>query len=89
MADRAAHRSVLSFLSKIRHLSLTSVDIGAHEVGRRVTRALLDRIADPKREAVEYQVTPTLEVRGSTGPAPMKRHPSRQRTSLSPAQQPA
>ncbi|MFI1709566.1 hypothetical protein [Streptomyces griseoruber] len=30
------------FLAKIRHLLLTSVDIGAHEVGRRVTRAPLD-----------------------------------------------
>ncbi|MEW1640516.1 substrate-binding domain-containing protein [Streptomyces sp. NPDC091219] len=30
------------FLAKIRHLSLISVDIGAHEVGRRVTRTPLD-----------------------------------------------
>ncbi|MFJ8113638.1 LacI family DNA-binding transcriptional regulator [Streptomyces sp. NPDC096132] len=59
-----------SFLAKIRHLSLTSVDIGAHEVGRRVTRVLLDRIAEPERTAVEYLVTPTLEVRSSTGPVP-------------------
>ncbi|WP_265579770.1 LacI family DNA-binding transcriptional regulator [Streptomyces spongiae] len=53
-------------------LSLTSVDIGAHEVGRCVTRVLRDRIEDPDRAAVEHLVTPTLEVRGSTGPAPMR-----------------
>lgn len=57
-----------SHLAKIRHVSLTSVDIGASEVGQRTTRALLDRIADPNRPAIEYLVTPTLEVRGSSGP---------------------
>jgi DNA-binding LacI/PurR family transcriptional regulator len=59
-----------SFLAKIRHISLTSVDIGTYEVGQRVTNALLERIKDPGRPASEYLVTPSLEVRGSTGPAP-------------------
>lgn len=39
--------------------------------GRRVTRVLLDRITDPGRNAVEYLVTPMLQVRSSTGLAPL------------------
>ncbi len=31
---------------------------------------LLDRISEPDRRAIEHLVTPTLEVRSSTGPAP-------------------
>ncbi|MEU6096318.1 LacI family DNA-binding transcriptional regulator [Streptomyces sp. NPDC047079] len=54
-------------LSRLRHLWLTTVDNGSHDVGRRAGRCLLDRIADPARPSELVLATPALEVRGTTG----------------------
>jgi DNA-binding LacI/PurR family transcriptional regulator len=40
-----------TYLSRLRHLWLTTVDNGSHDVGRRAAQCLLDRIADPTRPA--------------------------------------
>lgn len=57
-----------TYLSRLRHLWLTTVDNGSHDVGRRAARCLLDRIADPTRPAELVLTAPSLEVRGTTGP---------------------
>jgi DNA-binding LacI/PurR family transcriptional regulator len=57
-------------LAQIRHLWLTSVDNSSTQVGQRAARALLHRITDPSAGATEQLITPTLRVRGSTGPPP-------------------
>ncbi|MEW2495600.1 LacI family DNA-binding transcriptional regulator [Streptomyces nodosus] len=57
-------------LSRLRHLWLTTVDNGSHDVGRRAAQCLLDRIAAPTRPGRLELTTPTLEVRGTTGPPP-------------------
>ena len=59
-----------TYLSRLRHLWLTTVDNGSHDVGRRAAGRLLDRIADPGRPAELVLTTPALEVRGTTsGPS--------------------
>ncbi|MFJ8357982.1 LacI family DNA-binding transcriptional regulator [Streptomyces sp. NPDC093984] len=59
-----------TYLSRLRHLWLTTVDNGSHDVGRRAAGRLLDRIADPARPAELVLTTPALEVRGTTsGPS--------------------
>ncbi|MFD8863152.1 substrate-binding domain-containing protein, partial [Streptomyces sp. NPDC059590] len=55
-----------TYLSRLRHLWLTTVDNASHDVGRRAARCLLDRIADPSRPAEVVLTTPALEVRGTT-----------------------
>ncbi|MEV7085191.1 LacI family DNA-binding transcriptional regulator [Streptomyces sp. NPDC093085] len=57
-----------TYLSRLRHLWLTTVDNAGHDVGRRAAQHLLDRIADPTRPGATVLTTPTLEVRGTTGP---------------------
>lgn len=57
-----------TYLSRLRHLWLTTVDGAGHDVGRRAARCLLDRIADPHRTAEVVLAAPALEVRGTTGP---------------------
>jgi DNA-binding LacI/PurR family transcriptional regulator len=57
------------YLSRIRHLWLSTVDNASHEVGRRAARALLDRIDKPTHETREQLITPSLEIRGSTAPS--------------------
>ncbi|MGW2936507.1 LacI family DNA-binding transcriptional regulator [Streptomyces sp. NPDC001156] len=57
-----------TYLSRLRHLWLTTVDNGSHDVGRRAAQRLLDRIGDPSRPAELVLTTPSLEVRGTTGP---------------------
>ncbi|MEU2771632.1 LacI family DNA-binding transcriptional regulator [Streptomyces sp. NPDC007162] len=56
-----------TYLSRLRHLWLTTVDNASEEVGRRAAERLLGRIAEPGRGAEVDLVTPFLEVRGSTG----------------------
>ncbi|GHJ99540.1 LacI family DNA-binding transcriptional regulator [Streptomyces sp. NPDC003753] len=59
-----------TYLSRLRHLWLTTVDNGSHDVGRRAAGRLLERIADPARPAELVLTTPALEVRGTTsGPS--------------------
>jgi DNA-binding LacI/PurR family transcriptional regulator len=57
-----------TYLSRLRHLWLTTVDIASREVGRRAGELLMQRIDDPTRPSVEYLAAPTLIVRGSTAP---------------------
>jgi DNA-binding LacI/PurR family transcriptional regulator len=57
-----------TYLSRLRHLWLTTVDNASHDVGRRAAHHLLDRIADPARPSRTVLAKPTLEVRGTTGP---------------------
>ncbi|MCW7944073.1 LacI family transcriptional regulator [Streptomyces hygroscopicus] len=55
-----------TYLSRLRHLWLTTVDNAGHDVGRRAAQCLLDRIADPTRPAELLLTAPALEVRGTT-----------------------
>ncbi|WP_438487891.1 LacI family DNA-binding transcriptional regulator [Streptomyces sp. S186] len=57
-----------TYLSRIRHLWLNSVNNASHEVGRRAARCLLDRMAHPDAPADHQLVAPELEIRGSTAP---------------------
>ncbi|GAA3795040.1 LacI family DNA-binding transcriptional regulator [Streptomyces chiangmaiensis] len=56
-----------TYLSRLRHLWLTTVDNGSHDIGRRAAQCLLDRITDPTRPAELLLTAPSLEVRGTTG----------------------
>ncbi|MGW5651400.1 LacI family DNA-binding transcriptional regulator [Streptomyces humi] len=56
-----------TYLSRLRHLWLTTVDNASEEVGRRAAERLLTRIAQPERPAELDLATPFLEVRGTTG----------------------
>ncbi|BBC39105.1 putative periplasmic binding proteins and sugar binding domain of the LacI family protein [Streptomyces graminofaciens] len=57
-----------TYLSRLRHLWLTTVDNASHDVGRRAAQYLLDRITDPARPSETVLATPALEVRGTTAP---------------------
>ncbi|GAQ67900.1 LacI family DNA-binding transcriptional regulator [Streptomyces scabiei] len=57
-----------TYVARLRHLWLTTVDNASHDVGRSAAQCLLDRIADPTRAGRLVLTTPTLEVRGTTGP---------------------
>ncbi|WP_433856378.1 LacI family DNA-binding transcriptional regulator [Streptomyces kronopolitis] len=57
-----------TYLARIRHLWLNSVNNASHEVGRRAARCLLDRMARPRAPAQHQLVAPALEIRGSTAP---------------------
>ncbi|WNM32189.1 LacI family DNA-binding transcriptional regulator [Streptomyces sp. Li-HN-5-11] len=59
-----------TYLSRLRHLWLTTVDNASHDVGRRAAQRLLDRIDDPDGPRAVDLTVPFLEVRGSTGPPP-------------------
>lgn len=55
-----------TYLARIRHLWLTTVDNTSHDVGRRAAQCLLGRMEHPGRPAGHQLVEPSLEVRGST-----------------------
>ncbi|MEU0601570.1 LacI family DNA-binding transcriptional regulator [Streptomyces sp. NPDC006393] len=55
-----------TYLSRLRHLWLTTVDNAGHDVGRRAAQRLLDRIEDFGRSRTVDLTVPVLEVRGST-----------------------
>jgi DNA-binding LacI/PurR family transcriptional regulator len=55
-----------TYLSRLRHLWLTTVDNAGHDVGRRAAQRLLDRIAEPDRPAEVDLAAPSLEARGTT-----------------------
>ena len=57
-----------TYLSRIGHLSLTSVDNGNYPVGAQAGKFLIERIADPELPNRLHLVPSSLEVRGSTGP---------------------
>ncbi|MFB7508250.1 LacI family DNA-binding transcriptional regulator [Streptomyces broussonetiae] len=57
-----------TYLSRLRHLWLTTVDNAGRDVGRRAAQRLLDRMAEPDRPGEVDLATPFLEVRGTTAP---------------------
>ncbi|MFI9603994.1 LacI family DNA-binding transcriptional regulator [Streptomyces sp. NPDC052043] len=57
-----------TYLSRLRHLWLTTVDNAGHDVGRRAAQRLLDRIDDPDSPGTVELTSPVLEVRGTTAP---------------------
>ncbi|MFC9230185.1 LacI family DNA-binding transcriptional regulator [Streptomyces decoyicus] len=57
-----------TYLARIRHLWLNSVNNASYEVGRRAARCLLDRMERPDAPAGQQLVVPELEIRGSTAP---------------------
>jgi DNA-binding LacI/PurR family transcriptional regulator len=59
-----------TYLAKIRHLSLTSVDNGNLAVGVEAGKFILQRLATPELPGRVHQVPSQLQVRGSTGDAP-------------------
>jgi DNA-binding LacI/PurR family transcriptional regulator len=60
-----------SHLARLRALWLTSVDGAAYAMGQRAARMLLARIARPDAPREVTLMPPRLEVRGSSGPAPV------------------
>ncbi|MFJ5956142.1 LacI family DNA-binding transcriptional regulator [Paenarthrobacter sp. NPDC092416] len=59
-----------TYLAKIRHLSLTSVDNGNLAVGVEAGKFILERLTTPDLPGRLHQVPSQLQVRGSTGHAP-------------------
>jgi len=59
-----------TYLARIRHISLTSVDNGNFGVGVQAGRFLVDRLADPTLPRRAHVVPTVLEVRGSTAAPP-------------------
>lgn len=57
-----------SVLARMRFVALTSVDIAPGRAGELAGTALVERIDDPTRPARHQLLTPTLEVRRSSGP---------------------
>lgn len=56
-----------TYLARVRHLSLTSVDNGNFAVGVQAGKFLTERLKAPTLPARVHAVPTTLEVRGSTG----------------------
>jgi hypothetical protein len=59
-----------TYLAKIRHLSLTSVDNGNFAVGLQAGKFILERREHPELPQRLHPVATQLVVRGSTGHAP-------------------
>jgi DNA-binding LacI/PurR family transcriptional regulator len=59
-----------TFIARIRHISLTSVDTGNFAVGTQAGRFLVERMANPDLGNRLHLVQSSLEVRGSTAPPP-------------------
>ncbi|WP_405865230.1 LacI family transcriptional regulator [Streptomyces sp. NBC_01515] len=57
-----------TYLARLRHLWLTTVDNGSHDIGRRAAQLLVHRMRDPRRAEETVLSEPRIEVRGSTGP---------------------
>ena len=55
-----------TFVARIRHISLTSVDNGSFAVGAQAGRFLLERLTAPTLPQRIHQVPAELQVRGST-----------------------
>ncbi|MFF2842145.1 LacI family DNA-binding transcriptional regulator [Paenarthrobacter sp. NPDC057981] len=61
-----------TYLAKIRHLSLTSVDNGNLAVGVEAGKFILQRLSAPDLPGRVHQVPSELQVRGSSGDAPLQ-----------------
>lgn len=57
-------------IARLRHVWLTTVDNSSYEVGRRAAQCLLERFEATGGAGRVQLATPTLEIRGSTAPAP-------------------
>jgi len=57
-----------TFISALRHLSLTTVDQPKLAMGRLAVGTLLQRLSDGSREPIRHMLKPELVVRGTTGP---------------------
>jgi DNA-binding LacI/PurR family transcriptional regulator len=57
-------------LAQMRQVNLTTINQPRGEMGRLAMQAVLERIEGGRTKAVSHVTTPTLVVRGSTGPAP-------------------
>jgi DNA-binding LacI/PurR family transcriptional regulator len=57
-------------LAQMRQVNLTTVNQPREEMGRLAMEAVLGRIDGGRTAPVRHVTTPTLMVRGSTGPAP-------------------
>lgn len=56
-----------TYLARIRHISLTSVNSGNFAVGAQAGRFLIERLADPALPGRIHRGVATLEMRGSSG----------------------
>ncbi|MEU0243369.1 LacI family DNA-binding transcriptional regulator [Streptomyces sp. NPDC006235] len=59
-------------IARMRHVWLTTVDNTSHEVGRRAARCLLERFEGADGAGRVQLATPTLEIRGTTAPPPIR-----------------
>ena len=59
-----------TFISALRHLSLTTVNQPTLAMGRLAVGALLQRLSDGSGEPIRHTLQPELIVRGTTGPPP-------------------
>jgi DNA-binding LacI/PurR family transcriptional regulator len=61
-----------SYLSRLQHLSLTSIDQAASQLGRLAVERMIERIRDEREEPIHDVLPPSLVVRGSTAPPPVE-----------------
>lgn len=61
-----------TYLARIRHLSLTSVDNGNLAVGVQAGKFILERLGNPDLPGRRHLVSSELQVRGSSGSAPTR-----------------
>jgi DNA-binding LacI/PurR family transcriptional regulator len=59
-----------SYLSRLRHLSLTSIDQSASDLGRLAIDRIIERIENGRTESIRDVLPPTLVARGSTAAPP-------------------
>ncbi len=59
-----------TYLARVKHISLTSVDNGNYAVGVQAGKFVVDRLVDPTIPARLFSVPTTLHVRGSTAAPP-------------------
>lgn len=57
-----------TFIAELNHMSLTAVDQPRRMMGELAVRTVLERIEDNRTEPTNLNLSPTLAVRGSTGP---------------------
>lgn len=59
-----------SYLARLRHLSLTSIDQAAAQLGRLAIERILERIEQGRSESIRDVLSPTLIARATTAPPP-------------------
>jgi DNA-binding LacI/PurR family transcriptional regulator len=72
-----------TFLAALHHMSLTTVDQPRPAIGRSAMAALVERMEGHRTTPLHVRVTPSLVVRGSTGPPrAVVRRPSQARSGV-------